>query len=142
MCPSFRFLVSRNIKNHSFFCKGSSAGKDCLKEVSVQGEHLPKPTCWKPLCWEKESILRPAPVWNFLCQKNGFRRGKTSVVYMVFLVCIYHRPRCDEANCGLVGFSRVLQGFPLFWGLEPNPNSLFVLFDPQNGSFYAPNTTF
>ena len=44
---------------------------------------------------------------------------------------------CDEADCGLVGFSLV--GISAIYG--SCPNSPFVLFDPHHGPFYAPKTS-
>ena len=35
--PSFWLLGSRNIKNHSFLCQSSTAGKDLFEEISVHG---------------------------------------------------------------------------------------------------------
>ena len=35
--PSFQFLGPRNIKIIAFFCQGSTAGKDILEEILVQG---------------------------------------------------------------------------------------------------------
>ena len=35
--PSFRFLGSRNTKIIAFFCQGSTAGKNFLEDISVQG---------------------------------------------------------------------------------------------------------
>ena len=47
----------------------------------------------------------------------------------------------SEGNCGLVGFSIVLQACRLFLG-SWNPNPPFVLFDPHNGPCHTPETRF
>ena len=48
--PSFRFLGSRNIRDHSFLLPGWHCRE--FGGNFGTGEHLPKPPFWKPLCFE------------------------------------------------------------------------------------------
>ena len=46
---------------------------------------------------------------------------------------------CDEPNCGLVGFPLFCWHLGCFGVWEPK-FTIYLIFDPQNGHFYTPET--
>ena len=104
--PLFRFWGPRTIKNHSFLCQGSTAGKEFWVEVSVHGEHLPKPLFWKPPFVVGSTQLQDE-IWEFqfLSGTSGGKGGLhvISVTHFVFVVLLAMTNLLRNLNLGCLG---------------------------------------